>query len=302
VRALTEQKHVSQSLFIGQSGFKGSFVKYAEKLKLLEVLAEPHRLPKLKALAEQRKQAPEGFQFSVVLAPGALLENGRALLDYGLEVSRTLGAHWVIVRTPPSVRPGSSSERLLEGIFEQVRTRAQVNRIGWEPRGLWEGKACRRLAEGWGVHLVSDVHEVEPANVVYARLLKVGTGARTSARVLEKLALALVQCEAGYVVVDGGPALPIRRQLEEILSEAMDAEDEDDSDEFEGLDVADSDEDDAGEDDAGEDDADEDDADEDDAGEDDAEEDDAEEDDADEDETDSDTPVAPRRGGGRGRR
>jgi hypothetical protein len=225
---------VSQSLFIGQSSFKGSFPKYAEKLNFLEVLAEPHRLPKLKVLAEHRKQAPEGFEFSVVIAPGALLEGGRSLFEYGLDVSRTLGARWVIVRSPASVRPGSSSERLLATVFEDVRARVGECRIGWEPRGLWEGRACHRLAEGWGVSLVSDVHDVAAASVVYARLLRLGTGARTSARLLEKLALALIQAEAGYVVVDGGPALPVRRELEEILSEALNAEDEDE-DEFEGL-------------------------------------------------------------------
>lgn len=226
---------MSQSLFIGQSSFKGSFPKYTEKLNLLEVLAEPHRLPKLKVLAEYRKQAPEGFEFSVVLAPGAVLDNGRSLFDYGLEVARTLGARWVIVRTPSSVRPGGSSERMLSALFDDVRGRVQDCRIGWEPRGLWEGQARRRLAEQWGVSLVSDVHDVEAADVVYARLLRVGTGARTSARLLEKLALALVQAQAGYVVVDGGPALPVRRELEEILSEALNAED--DEDEFEGLDA-----------------------------------------------------------------
>jgi uncharacterized protein YecE (DUF72 family) len=228
---------VSQNLFIGQSGVKGSFPKYAQKLNFLELLAEPHRLPKLKVLAEYKKQAPEGFEFSVVLSSGALLDGGRSLFDYGLEVSRALAARWVIVRTPSSIRPSASSERLLTTLFDEVRARAKDSRIGWEPRGLWEGPARRRLADAWGVSLVTDVHDVEAASVVYARLLRVGTGARTSARLLEKLALALVQAEAGYVVVDGGPALPVRRELEEILSEALAAPDEDE-DEFEGLDAS----------------------------------------------------------------
>jgi uncharacterized protein YecE (DUF72 family) len=217
---------VSNSVFIGQSALKGSFAKYAEKLNLLEVLAEPHRLPKLKVLAEYKKQAPQGFEFSVVFSPKALEEGGKPLFEYGIELSKTLGARWVIVRSPSSIRPGSSGERSLGAVFEELKRRCPDCEIGWEPRGLWQGSARLRLAAQWGAHLVCDVHDVAPSPVVYVRLLRVGVGARSNSRLLEKLALTLLQAERGYVVVDGGGALAIRQELEEILREAAETDDD----------------------------------------------------------------------------
>lgn len=224
-------------LHIGQSSIKGSFLNYAEKFDFLELHAEPHRLPKLARLAEYRERAPEGFVFSVVLASGCLASGpeGRRLLDYGLEVQRALQARWLVLRTPPSLRPGSSGEREVGEALARLRERAPDVRLAWEPRGLWAGPALRRTAERFGAQPVVDIREVEPATCIYARLLALGVGTRTQGRWLERVVETFVTAEEAYLVVDGGSASSLKNELTQLLAEAAEDDDDDDDADFEAL-------------------------------------------------------------------
>jgi hypothetical protein len=211
-------------LHIGQSSFKGAFAGYVGKLDFLELLAEPHRLPKIDKLRSYRTSAPEGFVFSVVLSPVCLdeSEEGKKALDYGLKVASAVDARWVVLRTPPSLRPGGSGERQVERLVNAIRATVAPSKIAWEPRGVWDGSAQTRVARNLGVQLVTDARDAVPGPRVYARMLRLGLGARTNSRLLEQLALAFIQSEEAFLVIDGGPAVPVKREFDALLEELVD--------------------------------------------------------------------------------
>jgi hypothetical protein len=161
-------------------------------------------------------------------------------LDYGLQVVRTLRPRWVVVRSPASLRPSSAGERELSSVLERVRPELGDSGLAWEPRGLWQPDQVARFAEKCGALPVSDARELLPGDLAYVRLLHVGTGTRTSGRAIEQLALGLLQTSEAYLVIDGGPAVPVKRQLLAIFEEAglstdddeLDAEEQDDAEEL----------------------------------------------------------------------
>ncbi len=208
-------------LHIGQSTLKGPFAQYAQKLDFLELLAEPQRLPKLSKLRQYGEAAPEGFVFSVVLSPAAVGEDDAAVqaLDYGLKVCEVLSPRWVVLRSPSTLRPSSSSERRLGAIFASMKEHLEPTTIAWEPRGLWGGASLSRAAERFGVQPVVDARDVSAAPCIYARLMRLGVSARMGSRLLESLALNFLQAEQAFLVVDGGSALPVKREFEELMVE-----------------------------------------------------------------------------------
>ncbi len=224
-------------LFIGQTSFKGQFANYARKLNFLELLAEPHRLPKLARLAQYRTQAPEGFVFSVVLSPVAVQPGapGKQAVTFGVKVWQALGARWLVLRTPSSFRPSAASERRVAELIEQL-TNLGVPKasIAWEARGLWSGASLVRAAAAAGVAAVVDARDAAPGEVTYARLLRLGVGARTNTRLTEKLALAFLQSGEAYLAVDGGSALALKREFEELIEELGQADEDWDEDDLDG--------------------------------------------------------------------
>ncbi len=218
-------------LHIGQSSLKGSFAQYAQKLDFLELVAEPQRLPKLSKLRTYREQAPEGFVFSVVLSSSVTeeTEQGQQMLDYGMRVCELLEPRWVVLRSPATMRPSAASERRLGELVTTLKSRVDRSRIAWEPRGLWGGSALVRAAERFDVQPVVDARDVQPGEYIYARLMRLGVGARTGSRLMESLALNFLQAEEAILVVDGGSAMPVKREFEELI-EALSLEEDDDLD------------------------------------------------------------------------
>lgn len=221
-------------LYIGQAQLKGSFDAYCRKFNVLELLAEPQRLPKLPKLRQWRETAPDDFVFSVVLSPACLGgdEAAERSLSYALQVVEAVSAPWVVIRSGPQLRPGSSGEKVIGAVVSKIRDVLPTANLAWEPRGLWSGKALRRAAEQLGVVAVVDAREAEPSDVLYVRHRHIGVGTRTNSRQVEALALACVQSGEALVVVDGGSAAPLRQQLTELFEEfAEDDAELDDEDE-----------------------------------------------------------------------
>jgi hypothetical protein len=220
-------------LHIGQAQLKGAFDAYASKFGLLELLAEPQRLPKLSKLRQWRASAPAGFVFSVVLSPACLGggEEAVELLDYGLKVSKALACQWLVIRSGPELRPSAAAERRLKALVQRVREASPNVRLAWEPRGLWSGRVLERVAAELDVCPVVDVSDAEPAELLYARHRQIGVGTRTSSRRIEALALACVQSGEALVVVDGGSAAPLQRELQHLLSD-FEVDDDDELDEL----------------------------------------------------------------------
>lgn len=209
-------------LHVGQSALHGDIARYARRFDLLELRAEPGRLPKPATLRRWLTQVPEGFRFSVMLprvvSSLASGDASEAALDYALDRARALEAAWLVLQTPASVMPGARSPRLLADLVERL---AGEWRIAWEPRGVWEEDEAEELAASLGVHLVRDLTRSEPPSgaVLYTRLLALGEAVELRAAAVESLAERLLGHSEAWVVVEGRGAARADRMLRELCDD-----------------------------------------------------------------------------------
>ncbi len=210
-------------LYVGQSFLKGDFARYAKRFNFLELFAEPHRLPKVSRLASYAARAPADFVFSVVLSPRIFHSDEQEAereLSYGLSVQRATRARWLVLRTPPGLRPGPGTERLLAARLEGLREVGA--KLSWEPRGLWQPRQAAAVAQRLGVQLVLDANAaLEPGAAwgehAYVRVLGLGTAARINDVQLERLVERWAGVSEAYVAVDAPVAQRIRATLVELL-------------------------------------------------------------------------------------
>jgi hypothetical protein len=266
------------AMFVGETQFPRDFRRYARQFSLLEIDCEPGSVPGKARLQGCAEQAREGFVFSLVVPSSlASLEGGDEAArawKAAQNVARILKAKWWVVRTPTAVRPTRRAREQLGALFAQLQ--AGGMRVAWEPRGLWEDDAAGETAAALGAYLVRDVAKQDPppADVLYARVLALGRGARVGLGLAERIAQRMHAFSEALVVVEGSGARAIKTALSMVQgAEPSEAEDEledsddadesvesDDSDESDESD--DSDEDDSDDDDSDDDDSDEDDSDE----------------------------------------
>lgn len=220
-------------LHIGQAALHGDIARYARRFNLLELRAEPGRLPKPATLRRWVTEMPAGFQFSVMLprAVGSLQagETYEAALSQALDRARALEAAWLVLQTPASVMPGARTPRRLAELVERL---AGSWRIAWEPRGVWEDDEVEELAGTLGVHPVRDLTRSDPpaGNVLYTRLLALGEAAQLRSAAVEALADRLLGRDEAWVVVEGrgaGRAARMLRELCEDVEGSDEAPDED---------------------------------------------------------------------------
>ena len=88
-------------------------------------------------------------------------------------------------------------------------------RIAWEPHGLWEDSTAAKAATALGAHLVQDIaqHDPVPGDVLYARLLAFGRGARVGLGLAERVAERIRGFSEAFVAVEGRGAREILRAL-----------------------------------------------------------------------------------------
>jgi len=204
-------------LYVGRSSLRGDLAKYARRLNLLEIKAEPGRLPRGARLRGWRKAVPEGFVFSVVLprSAGELLAD--APIDPAISAAEALEASWFLLQTPATVMPGARTLRRLEALKQRL---PGDRRLAWEPRGVWEDEVADRAARDLGLYLVRDLAQ-RPApprdEVVYTRLLALGEGARVRQGAIERLAESLEGVREAFVVIEGEGAVRAAQALPELL-------------------------------------------------------------------------------------
>jgi uncharacterized protein YecE (DUF72 family) len=205
------------SALVGETHIPRDFARYAREYSFLEIDCEPGTIPGKARLQSCAKLAPEGFVFSLVLPSSlASLESGEgADRDWksAQNAARILKARWWVVRTPTSVRPTRKAREELASLFERLK--ATGARVAWEPRGLWEDSTASETAAALGVHLVQDIahHAPVPAEVLYARLLALGRGARVGLGLAERVAERISGFSEAFVAVEGRGAREIQRAL-----------------------------------------------------------------------------------------
>jgi uncharacterized protein YecE (DUF72 family) len=228
------------SALVGETHIPRDFGRYAREYSFLEIDCEPGTIPGKARLQSCAKLAPEGFVFSLVLPSSlATLQGGEAAeRDWksAQNAARILRSRWWVVRTPASVRPTRKAREELSALFERLK--APDVRIAWEPHGLWEDSAASETAAALGVHLVQDVahHDPVPAQVLYARLLAVGRGARVGLGLAERVAARISAFSEAFVAVEGHGARAVQNALGLVSSAQLgegseDTEEMDDADE-----------------------------------------------------------------------
>jgi uncharacterized protein YecE (DUF72 family) len=205
------------SAHVGETHIPKDFARYAHQFSLLEIDCEPGNVPGKPRLQSCATLAPEGFVFSLVL-PGDLssLEGGEKAERAWKSVraiANIVKPRWWVVRTPASVRPTRKAREDLASLFAQLK--APEVRIAWEPHGLWEDSTAAEAAAALGVYLVQDVahHDPVPGEVLYARLLAFGRGARVGLGLAERVAERIRGFSEAFVAVEGRGAREILRAL-----------------------------------------------------------------------------------------
>jgi uncharacterized protein YecE (DUF72 family) len=227
-------------LHVGQSTLRGDIARYARRFDLVELRAEPGKLPRPKQLREWTKRVPERFVFSVVLPRivGTLdLQPGfDDALQHALASAEALGAKWLILQTPHGVMPSTRTRRRLSDLMQRLPR--ETLRIGWEPRGVWQDDETEQLASELGMFVVRDLSRQPPApaNAAYCRLLALGEGLRVRAGAVERVFENLTDFEDAYVVIEGEGAVRAVQLLRELSgAEILDAgEDSDAGDDDDG--------------------------------------------------------------------
>ena len=212
-------------LHLGQLGMAGTDIqRYARQLNLLELPTDANRLPKPSRLERWAEAAPPGFAFSLVVPEtlAALEAPDPSALERLTNAAQILKPHWLIVRTPASVRPTSANRERLTRLVESIggQRGGLEYALGWEAAGLWQEEETDQLAERLGVHVVRDARRASlpDAPIVYSRLLAVGRLARVSQDSAGRLAEKLADKSAVFLIVEGGGAVQLGRLLRAELS------------------------------------------------------------------------------------
>lgn len=209
---------------IGQPAIFGSFEHYALHFDLLEIAAEPGRLPRPASLRQWARQAPEGFVFSIAVpAVVAALDTNEpepAALDFALSAADALGSKWWLIATPSNVTPGRLSRQRLRSLAERLV--ATGRNVAWDPHGPWAPEQAESFAAEVGITLVRDAARsaLPKGAEVYTRLRTFASGGRVRASAISRAAERLAGHELVLVVLEGKGASQAARWLREEMGRA----------------------------------------------------------------------------------
>lgn len=218
-------------LHFGLPSLKGGLPGYAKSFDLLELRCEPAP-PSLKYLARLRREAPESFNFALVA--GRALAELTGTVDAELvaatrKAAETVGARWLLLRTPASVGPSARTRARLARVVEQLKGAAAG--LAWEPRGAWTDDELVEVASELELALVRDLAEQEPppSPVVYTRLLALGRNSRLGSGAIERVAERLEGVEEAFIVIEGEGGGGVAKRLRQTMGEALAAAAEDEA-------------------------------------------------------------------------
>jgi len=206
-------------LRVGQSPSKLSIARYGKHLDLLEVRLD-NGAPRKRTLETMKSEAPPNLAFAVLVPkPLSALESDatEAEVTPTLDTARGLGARFIVLRTPPTARPGTRTRARLTRLVELLKA-AEVT-VVWEPTGLLAEAEAEALAESLGVVLARDParDDLPEGAVAYGRISSLGAGGRVRGSAIERAADRLAGFEEAYVVIEGDNALRAAKELRGLL-------------------------------------------------------------------------------------
>ncbi len=225
---------------VGCCGYPGNRQRYQRELDLVELQNTFRNLPAAKTARRWREEAPDGFTFSLRawqtithrsesptyrgldtsaiegFAEVGHFGNGSVVLEgwrRTRQIAELLGARAVLFESPSDFTPTGDNQLRLRQFFEAI-ARLEGCHLVWEPRGLWEPEACRRIAEDLDILLCDDAEQpLQP--VSYLKLQHASLGSDD----LERLAPRLLDCEEALVLVATNEAFAWARRLRLLLAE-----------------------------------------------------------------------------------
>jgi len=206
------------------TSLSGGIEEYARRFDVLELRADPARLPPAKVLRRMKGTSGGRVAFSI-LAPADLTKQALEAPDemkLAVEAAAAVEASFLILQTGPTIGP---SERVRARLDALVKTLERPGlRIGWEPRGPFEPEQAAAFAEATGVTLVEDrsLADSEGGGIVYTRLRAEGAGARLTSGALERLALRVLAAEEVWVIVEGRPTPKARARIRQAVQALAD--------------------------------------------------------------------------------
>jgi len=209
-------------LRVGQSPSKLSIARYGKHLDLLEVRLD-NGAPRRRTLETMKSEAPAHLAFAVLVPkPLSSLESDASEADVAatLDTARGLAARFIVLKTPPTARPGARTRARLTRLVELLK--AADIAVVWEPSGLLAEAEAEELAESLGVTLARDParDDLPPGPVAYGRISSLGSGGRVRGSAIERAADRLADFAEAYVVIEGDNALRAAKELRELLGAA----------------------------------------------------------------------------------
>lgn len=229
-------------LRVGQTPSALSIAKYGKHLDLMEVRLD-NGAPRKRTLEAMKSESPAQMAFAVVVPKlVSSLENDATEADVAptLDTARGLSARFIVVRTPPTARPGTRTRARLTRLVELLKA-ADID-VVWEPSGLLAEAEAEAVAVELGVTLARDParDDLPEGEVAYGRISSLGTGGRVRGSAIERAADRLAGFDEVYVVIEGDNALRAAKDLRSLLGAdapgggvTLDDEDEDFEDEDE---------------------------------------------------------------------
>jgi hypothetical protein len=209
-------------LYVGQASLQGDIARYAQHFNLVELLAEPGKLPKPAKLSKWVETV--GGEFAFALRLSTRLWEGWGQEDelrmaYLHSVAEVLKPKVCLLQTPASATPTARNRKRLAALCDGLR-RDGV-KLGWEPRGVWEQAELVSLCDDLDLLLVQDLsREYEPAGsgAVYTRLLALGGAARVRTSAVEEVVEKVDGRPHSFIVIEGSGARGAAKRMREALT------------------------------------------------------------------------------------
>ncbi|MDB4941004.1 MAG: hypothetical protein JWP97_538 [Labilithrix sp.] len=180
---------------VGCAGFPVPATRYFKEFLFVEIQETHHALPGMGTIRRWRREAPEGFVFTM-LAPREIGQEGfregkvvetalKTLLDVGKELESKIA----VFSSPPELAHNRANKAAVKEFLASVRTKFE--RVVWEAPPTWDADEAAHLAADTKVISARDplAHGTVDAPIAYYRLPgPAGHKSRYEDPAIEKLA------------------------------------------------------------------------------------------------------------------